>query len=344
MEKEKKKKSKFFAVFFLLLLVVLCGFVWYFADIASLLDHRELNENDLGIEDEKNNADGNDNPGNETVVDDKEDNSIVNIALYGVDQRDNQTQVHSDAIIILTIDKSRNKIKMSSIMRDTAVDIEGYGKAKLTDAYFKGGPQLSVKTINQNFGLDITEYATVNFSQMAEIIDAVGGIELELTEAERLAANVSIKEQSVIAGLPEDYIQQAGLQHLNGAQAVAFARIRKVKTSEGSADDFGRTDRQREVLSKLFYKALDTNPIKYPEIARKLLPMIHTSLDIGEILDLAGILLRDVSLEQERFPLRSSLIGDGVLWINETTQALNVDLEKDKEALKKFIYDDIKPE
>lgn len=341
MEREKKKKSKVGAVIFALFLIVICGFIWYFADIASNLDHRELDKNDLGISNGGKETEANPD---EVVVDDKDDKSIVNVALFGVDQRDNQTQVHSDAIIILTIDKERNKIKLSSLMRDSAVSIEGFGTMKLTDAYFKGDSQLAVKTINQNYGLDITEYATVNFSQMAAIIDAVGGVDIELTEAERLAANVSIKEQSVIAGLPEDYIQEAGLQHLNGAQTVAFARIRHAKTSNGTADDFGRTDRQRLVLSKLFYKALDMNPVKYPELARKLLPTVHTSLDLGEILDLAGILLRDVSLEQERFPLRSSLVGDGVIWINETTQALNVDLEKDSEALKAFIYDDIKPE
>ena len=110
-------------------------------------------------------------------------------------------------------------------------------------------------------------------------------VEINISEKERLAANGSIKEQSVIAGLPEDYIQKAGLQTLNGTQAVAYARIRKVGNG-----DFERTDRQREVLQKVFNKAIKMNPVQYPELARKFLPLVETSLDWGEIMNLACLL------------------------------------------------------
>lgn len=108
---------------------------------------------------------------------------------------------------------------------------------------------MAVKTLNQNFDLNIREYATVNFNQMAQIVDSVGGVDIELSEAERKDANRSIWEQSEVAGLPPDYIGSAGLQTLNGTQAVAYARIRYV----GNAD-FQRTSRQREVLRQIFEK------------------------------------------------------------------------------------------
>lgn len=127
-----------------------------------------------------------------TLVSDDGSSDIVNIALFGVDQRNNQEQVRSDSVMILSVDKKHNKIKIISLMRDTYVEIEGYGKTKLTHAYYYGGPQLAVKTINQNFGTNITEFATVNFQQMAAIIDAVGGVEIDISEAERKNANGSI--------------------------------------------------------------------------------------------------------------------------------------------------------
>ena len=222
-------------------------------------------------------------------------------------------------------------------MRDTYVAIEGHSNTKLTHAYYYGGPQLAVKTINQNFGMNITEYATVNFQGMAEIIDAVGGVEIDISEAERQNANISIQEQAAY-GMEPDYIEKAGLQTLNGTQAVAYARIRYV----GNAD-FERTDRQRKVMEQLFYKALDMNPLQYPEFARKLLPYVETSLDIGEILGLSTIMLRDVSMEQLRIPMNEHLIGSGSIRDSSGGSCLNVDLEAATKTIQEFIYDDVDP-
>lgn len=316
----------------ILLCVVVVGVVGYVTYISGQIQHNELDPNDLGI-----------NPvGSDLIVDDTNDTTITNIALFGVDQRNDQTQVHSDAIIIATVDKRHNKIKLSSLMRDCLVEVEGYGQKKLTEAYFYGGPQLAVKTINQNFGLNISEYATVNIEKLANIIDAVGGIEVDITEAERLAANESIKEQSRIANLEEAYIKTAGLQTLNGTQAVAFARIRKVSNPVFGSDDFGRTGRQRYVLMRLFEKAKSMNPLQYPGFVQEFLPMVETSLNMNEILDLGSIMLRDVSIEDVRFPLNEDLIGSGEIRIDGISY-VNLDLDKTGEHLRAFIYDDINP-
>lgn len=321
-QKTKKLRVGFILALILLIILILCGL--YFAQIVSKLNHNELDKDELGIA--------------MPVTDDPADQTITNIALFGVDKRDEQTDVHSDAIMVMSIDKKHNKIKLSSIMRDTLVAIEGHDQNKLTQAYFIGGPQLAVKTINQNFNLNISEYATVNFEQMATIIEAVGGVEIDVSEAERLDANNSIYEQAVIAGLPKDIIKEAGLQTLNGTQAVAYARIRHVGNS-----DFERTDRQREVMGQMFNKALTMSKLQYPEFANKLLPAVETSLDIGEIIGLSSIMLRDVTFEDVRFPTNSELIGNGQIYIGKA-QCLNVDLPLMTEHLRQFIYDDIMPE
>ncbi|MEG0691974.1 MAG: LCP family protein [Oscillospiraceae bacterium] len=324
MQKTKQKKLRVGFIIMLIILIVLVLGGLYFAQIVSELNHNDLDKDQLGIA--------------VPVEDDPTDQSITNIALFGVDKRNDQKNVHSDAIMVMSIDKKHNKIKLSSIMRDTLVEIEDHGQNKLTQAYYLGGPQLAVKTINQNFNLNISEYATVDFQQMATIIDAVGGVEIDISEEERLDANNSIYEQSAIAGLPQDIIKKSGKQTLSGTQAVAYARIRHVGNS-----DFERTDRQREVLGQLFYKALSMNKLQYPEFARKMLPAVETSLDIGEILGLSSIMLRDVRFEDVRFPLNSELIGNGVIYIGKA-QCLNVDLKLMTKDLRQFIYDDIIPE
>ena len=158
---------------------------------------------------------------------------IINIALFGVDSRSSKSfSGNSDSIMVISIDNLHNKIKITSFMRDSLVEIDGYRPYKLNSAYAKSAT-VAIKTLNQNFGLNIRDYATVNFVGMADIIDAVGGIEVNLTERERVEANKHIKSASKEVGTDYDRIKEAGLQTLTGAQAVAFARIRKVSTSAG---------------------------------------------------------------------------------------------------------------
>ena len=327
-KRRRRLKVKNIVVAFLLMCVlagVACAVI-YFVQIFQYR-YRELNPDNLGL-----------SSSGEQLNDDKNDHSITNIALFGVDEREGETAFRSDAIMVLTVDKQNNKLKLSTVMRDSYVPIDDHGKDKIAHAYFYGGPELAVKTLNQNFDLNIREYATVNFNQMAQIVDSVGGVDIELSEAERKDANRSIWEQSEVAGLPPDYIGSAGLQTLNGTQAVAYARIRYV----GNAD-FQRTSRQREVLRQIFEKVKKMNPLDYPGFAKKLLPCIETSLSIGEIMDLGGIMLRDVTFEEMRFPDSRDLIGkDGTTRVNGTDY-LNLDIELTKDHMHQFIFDDEDP-
>lgn len=261
---------------------------------------------------------------------------IVNIALFGIDRRGDEP-TRSDTIMVLTVDKPNGKLKLSSIMRDSLVEIEGYGQGKLNSAYAYGGPELAVKTLNQNFGLNIREYVTVDFHQLAEIIDALGGVEIEVSEEERQNANQSILEQAQVSGLEEDYIESPGLQTLSGTQAVAFSRIRYV----GNAD-FERTSRQREVLRAVFDKAMNLKATEYISFANTLLPMMETSLDVGDVLSLADILLKKPSLQDVRFPTNGDLIGDGSIVVDGQS-CVYFDIQSASQKLHDFIYLDIDP-
>lgn len=243
------------------------------------------------------------------------DEKVVNVALFGIDSRDTKSfKGLSDSIMILSLNTETKKVKIISVMRDSLVPIDYKGNitySKITTAYSKGGPELAIKTLNQNFGLDISEYATVNFYGMADIIDAVGGIDVTLTEREVTARgevhgiNDMINELCLYLGYdPNDYyVKKSGEQHLNGVQAVAYARIRYVPNIWGTNNDYGRTDRQRYVMEQLFNKATQMKKSQYTKMIKALIPCTETSLSMSEIFSLAvDILLKEPSFEQTRVP------------------------------------------
>ena len=181
----------------------------------------------------------------------KADENITNIALFGLDTREGDTQSHSDCMMIVTVDNTRGKIKLISLMRDSLVNIDGHGEDKLNAAYFLGGPSLAIRTINENFGTDITEYVSVNFEQLAEIIDALGGVEINVeTVAELEELNRVIRDYGIEQGQTFESVENTGLQTLNGVQAMCYGRIRK----GGTGDDWARVERQGIVMEAMFTK------------------------------------------------------------------------------------------
>ncbi len=312
-------------------LAILLLVVWFFSVFGY--NYRGLDKDNLGI-------DG--------VIDEK----IVNVALFGIDSRDKDSfEGLSDSIMIMSLNTETKKVKIISLMRDTLVPIEKDGKTsynKLTTAYKTGGPELAIKTINQCFGLDISEYATVNFYGMADIIDAVGGIDATLTEREVKARgnnNHGINDmiEEVCIYMDEDpkdyYITVSGDQHLNGIQAVAYARIRYVPNIWGTNNDYGRTDRQRYVMEQLFNKATKMKKSQYIKLAKALIPCSETSLSYSDILNLAvNILLHSPTFEQSRIPQDD--------W-NMTApngsfgSVVYFDLDYAKDAIHSIIYSDL---
>ena len=177
------------------------------------------------------------------------DENITNIALFGLDTRPGDEKSHSDCMMIVTIDNTRGKIKLSSLMRDSLVEIDGVGEDKLNAAYFRGGPSLAIRTINENFGTDIEDYIAVNFEQVVEIVDALDGIEINVaSEAELTELNRVIRDYGLEQGKEFSPVEKTGLQTLDGVQALCYGRIRKGNTG----DDWSRVERQSVVLNAMF--------------------------------------------------------------------------------------------
>lgn len=282
------------------------------------------------------------------------DNKITNIALFGIDTRNtNSFSGNSDSIMIMSLDSGKHTVKIVSVMRDSLVPIERNGSvnyAKINSAYARGGPELAVRTLNKLFGLDITEYATVNFYGMSKIIDSVGGIEVELTEEEVVPIgsknqggrlNSCIYELCNLMGHePKDYyITQSGVQHLNGIQAVAYSRIRYVSNAFGTSNDYGRTDRQRYVMEQLFNKALTLEKTDYPSLIKSMIPYTVTSLGPDEILDLAlTIMSRSPTFHQARIPQQEYLMRSPS---GSFGSVVYYDLDFAGKLIHAFMYDDI---
>lgn len=295
--------------------------------------------------------------GFETVINEK----IVNVALFGIDTRDpNSFSGLSDSIMIMSLNTETKKVKLMSVMRDTLVPISYNGKTtynKINSAYSKGGPELAIKTLNTIFKLDISEYATVNFYGMSDIIDAVGGIDVELSKGEldvygyengqkvNWGLNGCIAEICANKGIDATpyYVTEAGVKHLNGIQAVGYARIRHAANIDGVNDDYGRTDRQRYVMEQLFNKAITLGKSQYIKLAKSLIPCAETSLSYTEILSLAfNILLQSPSFEQTRIPDFSYQMASKS--IKGVGSCVYYDLDYASKLIHAFIYDDIKPE
>lgn len=246
-------------------------------------------------------------------------NSVINIALFGVDSNDGSTG-RSDSIIIATIDTIHKKLKLTSIMRDSYVNISGIGNDKINHAYAFGGPQLAIKTLNENFDLNIQDFVAVNFDSLPKIIDMLGGVTIDVTE----------EEVSHISG-----INSAGTYNLTGAQALAYSRIRYA-----TGGDYVRTERQRTILTKMYEKILSINPTQYTSLLSEGLSMLQTSLDYSKILELGTEVLKMgvTTLEQERFPLDGYCQGEiinGVYYLI-FNKSLTV------EQLYNYIFKDVK--
>lgn len=232
---------------------------------------------------------------------------FVNILLFGVDTRNVEKEKGSaDSIMILTVDKAHKKIKLSSIMRDSIVNMQGQGEMeglnqdRVNYSFDYGGAPLSIKVINENYEMNIKDYVKVDFIALEKLIDIVGGVPINVTKEEIPVANSYITEIAKIGKTTPTYIKKAGLQTLNGAQAVGYCRIRYVGNM-----DFQRTERQRTVLTEIFKKLSKTSLLDIPKVANAILPDVETSLDKSEIISLATYVITHniKNVEQLRLPI-----------------------------------------
>ncbi len=240
--------------------------------ILSGFKGEKLNKKDLGI------SDGSA----------YKNSDYVNIAVFGLDTRSSESfSGRSDSIIIASVNKKNGKIKLTSILRDSYVAIDGYPNQKITHAYALGGAKLAVKTLNQNYNMNIEDYVSFNFAKLAGLIDLTGGIDIEITEAERREMNKVGSDD----GRKYAKVQSSGRVHLNGIQAVTYSRIR------GSDSDIARAERQRKVITCLVDNVKSMGLTKYDNFIKEAMKFCETSLSTTEILSFTPMLSKPITIE-----------------------------------------------
>ena len=208
-----------------------------------------------------------------------------NIAIFGVDSRSNNLEKgnRSDCIIIASLNNKTGEIKLISVYRDTYVKIDGYGLDKITHAYSYGSAQLALKTLNTNLDLNIKEFVTVNFDAVAEAIDELGGVQINIESKEEMNyLNSYLEETSRVTGKKANRVTRTGKQTLDGVQAVAYSRIRY---TEGG--DYKRTERMRTVITAMLTKAKTLSISQLNNLVDTILPKVSTNITATEIIGLA---------------------------------------------------------
>ncbi len=266
-------------------------------------------------------------------------NGMTHILLIGMDARPGHKSGRSDTMLLLTIDAKNKCMKLTSFMRDLYVEIPGHKNNRLNSAFMFGGPELLIKTLKKNFGVKVNYYAAVNFSVLADLIDQIGGLTLNIeSEKQMKYINLVIKEDNVVLkkAYPDRGIQtednlltQTGEQLLNGRQAQAYARYRK------GSSDFQRTKRQREVILKAIEKVHEMSMMDLGKLAMANLEQVNTNLTVADILRLApaAFKLKDAEVKQLRIPVDKG-------YKSKTISKMDVlvpDRKKNTKALTKFL-------
>lgn len=259
----------------------------------------------------------------------------MNILLLGTDARGSTKYLRTDTMIVLSINTRTNETKLASIMRDIWVQIPGVGGQKLNAACVYGGPELTIRVINENFGLNIQKYALVNMQCLVAVVDALGGIEMDVTPGESRAIS-RLNASSVGAADGSGKYVSAGVPSgngvvLDGKQALAYARIRK------SDSDYARTSRQRTVLVAIAKKLQQQNVLALAGIVTNMLQYVETNLSFDEIMAIAGVCVKaDLNnLQEFRIPADGTY-QDGMFG---NTWCIKLDAEANAKALHEFIYD-----
>ncbi|MBQ7756118.1 MAG: LCP family protein [Oscillospiraceae bacterium] len=263
--------------------------------------------------------------------------NVTNVLIIAEDLRDTtgDSRGNTDVMILVSINKERETLTLTSFMRDIYCDIPGYYADRLNSAYAKGGPEVLMDTLQKNFGVIVDRYVLVNFYSFIDVVEAIGGIEADVTQAHINAMRDPMAEQNKIMGKPKgtDYLTKPGHYNLNGNQALAYARIRK-----GVGDDFGRTSRQREVIFTALNKAKELSFGEIKELVDNILDknMVKTNLTEGEI---ASLLINcfeymDYKQQQLQVPDNSTWTGVRIRGM----EVLSINFLKNAKIIQETIY------
>ena len=271
MAKKKGRKLKAFGITVLVLLILLAiivgGTFWFISSKLGKMQQVDLDENDLNVSAEAAESLSN----------------FRNIAIFGVDSREDSYSKgnRSDCIIIASINNTTKEVKLVSVYRDTYVQIEGHGLDKITHAYSYGEAPLAIKTLNTNLDLNIKEFITVNFDAVAEAVNELGGVTIDVQPEEVKYINDYINETSKVTGISTEKVTSPGKQTLDGVQAVAYSRIRY---TEGG--DYKRTERMRTVIEAMVEKFKTKSISEMNKIIDEILPKVYTNITASDIFSL----------------------------------------------------------
>lgn len=259
------------------------------------------------------------------------ENGPMNILLIGVDQSAPGTRGRSDTMMLARVEPSTGEVRLVSFLRDLYLPIPGVGKTRLNAAYQHGGEALLKQTLAKNFDLSVDHTVTVNFSMLRDLVDQLGGVELDIAEKERNALNKLIREYNADFGLTGGEITESGTQVLDGRQALCYSRLRKIDS------DFQRTSRQQRVLEGVMHRLSEMSKWQLLRLAVQNLSRVETDLTFGDLTALAPLLAGGgLSLECTRVPFEGS-------YREETIRGMMVlvpDLSACQSKLRRFLQGD----
>ena len=310
--KAKKTRNIVILVIEVMVLAIMLGVLWFVAkatDEDTGIQRVEIPEEEIEV--------------NEGVEENENLETYRTIALFGLDSTVGELKqnTRSDTIMIASINSETKEVRLMSVYRDTYLNLGNDTYNKCNAAYAKGGPKQAINMLNMNLDLDITDFAAVGFKGVIDVVDAVGGVWIEVDSAE--LEHINNYQISISENLKTDYIpvKTTGLQKLNGLQATAYCRIRYT-----AGDDFKRTERQREVLQAIMEEAKDLDVASLTKIANNVFGNFYTSVDLQEVISLLSDLPSYTIIDEGGFPSNDFRTGATIGGIGDSV--ICTDLEK----------------
>ncbi|MDE6405932.1 MAG: LCP family protein, partial [Lachnospiraceae bacterium] len=296
------------------------------------VNHKDIDEENIRMNEEIVRKKTTDVKQTETKKEEKK-KGYRNIALFGVDARDGELGrgTRSDTIMIASINQDTQEIRLISVFRDTYLNLSNDSYNKCNTAYAQGGPEQAINMLNMNLDLDITDYVTIGFSGLIDAVDALGGVEIEITDSE--ISHLNNYQLCMAEELGVDYtpVTQSGRQLLNGMQATAYCRIRYTR-----GDDFRRAERQRDVISAMMDKAGGASVSTLTDMVNAVLPQVETSLNVNEILSVLGSVAGYNMTASDGFPFEGGRAGANVG--SKGSCVIPIDLEENVRQLHQILY------
>jgi len=254
-----------------------------------------------------------------------QESRVMNLLLIGVDSTSPDRAGRSDTMMLVRVDIENNDIRLASFLRDLYVPIPGHGRTRLNAAYFYGGEALLKETLKQNFGVEIDRTVTVHYRVLADLVDQLGGVEIDVTEAERKHLNKLLADY---AGTVPD-VEYPGLQRLSGLQALTYSRIRKIDS------DFQRTSRQQTVIAAMLKEMSGMGKWPLFKLAVANMSKVQTDFTLGDLYRLAPMMgkLDELTITTAHVPFENTYTDETI----NGMMILKPNLDKNKALLSAFL-------